>query len=270
MDYYERMSKVYRLAAIDRDLYDFIDGVASLIAREEVMIPVVQPDNLTGAIILLSVLAFPDEPKKRKHFFCCVSAKLIKMNIPRNSPERKNLKRLTSIPNMKIDQFLGNGKKSAGYRINMRLRAAEVLWLKLGSSNEPRMQDTLKNAAKKVAVYNTSHFPAFFSETWIEGDPVDSFIRRILWTSKPVIHMAMALYSQLIDLRVKDESILGLVLNSDKWLDETMFMAEVIRVEFGSWFPRRDSQYLKDRDQNFSVDLGQTICFLPIIDKLNK
>ena len=268
MDYYERISKVYSLT--DRDLYKFIDGIPSLIALEEVMVPVVQLDSLTGAIILLSVLAFPDEPIKRKHFGACVTARLTKMNISRNSPQRKKLQYVTSIPNMRIDQFLGLGKKSAGYRINMRLRAAETLWLKLGSINELGMQAALKSVAKKVATHNSSHFPAFISETKSGGDPVDSFIRRILWPSKPVIHVAMALYYHLSELGLKGESIISLVLNAEEWLVETMFMAEMIRVEFGNLFPQRDSQYLNNRVQNYSVDLEQTICFLPIIDKLTK
>lgn len=270
MDYYHRMSDVYRVAAIDRELYKTVDGGAALIAREQIMIPVIDTESLFGASVLLATLAFPDDPKKRKEFVACSMAKLVKLNFAQNSQERKNCQHLTLITNKKIEQFLGFGKKSAGYRINMRMRAADVLWMKLQSSPNPAQQVGLRKIAEQVASCNSANFAAFFSDPRAGGDPVDSFIKRIMWPSKPVIHVAMALHFKLRELDLNGESTFGLIMVAEKWLVETLFLAEIIRVEFGCIFPRHDSQYLNNRVRNFSVDLEQTIVFLPIIDKLGK
>ena len=148
----------------------------------------------------------------------------------------------------------------------MRLRAADVLWMKLLSSENHAQQDGIKKIAEKVASFNSENFSAFFSEPSLGGDPTDSFIKRILWPSKPVIHVAMALHATLRDLNLNNQSIMELVMIADKWLIYNLFLAEIIRVEFGCLFPRHDSQYLKQRERNFSVDLDRSYALTNDVD----
>ena len=240
-DYYERISDLYLEASWDRELYKTIGEDLVPIAQEIVRIPTGDCfDRRLGAIILLSVLAFPEDILKRKIYVEYALAWFAK-NLRKNDPDRIKNKDLTAIPNKKILQFLGPGKKAAGYRINMRLRAADVLFRKLLSHDDPRQQLTLREAAEPIAMRNELDFPAFGSND-DNGDPIDSFIKRILWPSKPVIHLAMAL-----DQVMKMHGLRALytkdwVMCADKWLLETMLVAETYRVNLGTMFPREGSR----------------------------
>ena len=202
---------------------------------EIVFIPVNSPHDRYGAALLLAYLAFPDEPKKRAKFIKYVNAQLLRSDYPPHSPERQEIQELEgnqelfSIPNKKIDQFLGIGKKSAGYRLKMRTRVAHALWLKVNSHFDPASQDSLIKIAKKVAAFNTPEYQA------LSGS--ESFIKQGIWKAKPVLHLAMSIYYHLNIKEMHDVSISGLVNQSDLWLDDTLQFAEQIRLEFTQWFP---------------------------------
>ena len=259
-----RLSGVYAATALDRNLFTS-DG--RYIAREVILVPDSEAYSHYNAAKLLAVLTFPDDLKKRKIFMDFTGAKLAKFNISKNSPKRQKWQKLIAIPNKRIDEFLSGGKKSALYRLNMRMRAADVLWRKLGSSGNTFHQDSLLKVLEPIAGHHTRENPGFYSEF---GNEAESFIKRILWPAKPVIHLAMGLYSQLSTIGLKDPSIIDLVVASDEWLVETMVMAETLRISYGVLFPHADSTYLKSRNKNFTVNLDETIAFLPTVTEIKK
>ncbi len=254
-DFYQRIADVYENVSIDPEL---LDSKGRLTSKKLIMIPVDEPYHQLGATILLSYLAFPDETeaKQRSNFVNSVNAKLIKLKFSRNSPERKNLQKFTEIRNEAIKLLLGVGRKSAGYRLNIRVRAADVMWRKLYSSDNPSNQDSLRVTAKTMAKVNTDSFPAFTHKEGVE-EATDSFIKRIIWPTKPVLHLAMSSYLQNYNLDMNNEAIVPLIIEADKWLIETLFMAEMVRAEFKYLFPRSNSQ-------NIKVNLCNTLAFFPI------
>jgi hypothetical protein len=201
-----------------------------------VFISVNSPHDKYGAALLLAYLAFPYELNKRVKFIKYVNAQLMRSDYPLYSTERQMIQEiegnqeLFSIPTKKIDQFLGIGKKSAGYRLNMRIRVAHAMWLKVNSNSDPASQYSLSEIAKKVAAFNTPEFPAFSGG--------ESFTKQGIWKAKPVMHLTMAIYYHLYRKEMLDVSIVGLVNQSDLWLDDSLQLAEKIRLEFSQWFPK--------------------------------
>ena len=248
-DFYQRIADVYRNVLIKPEQ---LDHKGRLISKKLIMIPVDKQFHQLGATILLAYLAFPadTEAKQRSKFVNLVNAKPIKLKYPQNSPERKKYQKFTSIPNKKINQFLGVGKGGAGYRVNMRMRAADVMWRKLHSN--PDKQDSLRAIASQMAKVDTDAFPAFTNKD--EDEVIDSFIKRIIWPTKPIMHLAMGSYLHRFDHGMVDEPIVSLILKADEWLVETLFLAEMIRAEFNYLFPRK----------NLSVDVNNTLAFFPI------
>jgi hypothetical protein len=255
------------------------------IAKELIFVPVVEEDIVLGAAKLLAVLAFPEDIEKRNKMVDYIGASIIKPIAPQNSYVRKDYQPLTAIPNKKIEQFLNGGKKSAKYRLNMRCRAAKLFWER-ALSNRDFKHSTLKDMAEKAASVNSRYQPGFYGD-----DAADSFIKRILWTSKPVIHLAMAYYINLVDSKLDDErDIVAIARSADKWLIETLFLAEAIKVELKNLFPCCDnsrnhkfmatanklelgnlfSYHGSNRGHHFSVALEDTIAVYPLIDKLRE
>lgn len=262
--FYNRLSEGYRLTSLVQNLFTPDGGY---IAREVVLVRDSKAYSHYNAAKFLSVLIYPDDIKKRKIFMDFTGAVLAKVNFPQNSPKRQEWKKLTSIPNKRIDEFLSGGKKSARYSLNMRMRAADALWRKLGSNGNTYSQDSLLKVVEPIAGHHSHENPGFYSEL---GNEAESFIKRILWPSKPVIHLAMGLYSQLLKVELKNPSIIELVVASDDWLVETMVMAETIRISFGVMFPHAGSTSLKTRNKNFTVNLNETIAFLPAVAEIKE
>ncbi len=194
-----------------------------------VFIPSVSPNHQLGATMLLAWLAFPIEPVNRAKFLDYVNAKRIKSTYKRNSPERKQYQYFTKIPNKKINQFLEPGKKGAGYRLNIRKLAAQAMWEKIHSHPDPMRQDSLKHIAHELAAFNSSEYPAF--------ENADSFIKNVIWRSRPVLHLAMAITHNFYLSNISNDSIVDIVDQTDLWLDETLRFAEIIRVSFDQWLP---------------------------------
>lgn len=250
-NFYQRIAEVYKKVQIEPKL---LDSKNRLVSKKLIMIPVDKPYHQLGATILLAYLAFPDETeaKQRSKFVSSINAKLIKLKYPQNSPKRKNLHKFTVIRNEAIKMFLGVNKKSAGYRLNMRMRASHTMWRKLLSNNGLGKQESLHKIATETAKVNTESFPAFYSEKG--NDPADSFSKRIIVSTKPVMHLAMGSYLQDYKLGMVDNSIVGKVMNADQWLVETLFLTEMIRAEFKCFFPNK----------NTANELNKTIAFFPI------
>ncbi len=201
-----------------------------------VFIPVNLPHDTYGAALLLAYLAYPDEPNQRVKFTKYVNAQLMKSDYPPYTPERKVMqesegnRELFSIPNKRINQFLGIERKSAGYRLNMRMRVAHTMWLIVNSNPNPASQKSLIEIAEKVAAFNKPEFPAFLSG--------ESFIKQGVWEARSVIHLAMSIYFFFNIKEMQDVSISGQVNQSDLWLDDSLQLAEQIRLEFSQWFPQ--------------------------------
>lgn len=262
---FDVLKDTYAAASVLRNTHT-PDG--KLIAKETVSIDVDDPSaRLSNAALFLSVLIYPDCMAKRQKFVEYMAAALVKRHVARTSPERRGFISVTSIPNKKIEQFLYGEKKSARYAFNMRMRAAAAIFNKLTSSETPSEQISLKDAVEPIARYNSSQTPGFYSAN---GDELDSFIKRILWPSKPVIHLAMALYSQLSKVGINNPTLVYLVENPDLWLNEVIKIGEVFRINHHLLFPSYETDYLKSRNKNFIINYEDTIAFVQILSNLQR
>ncbi|MDO9139045.1 MAG: hypothetical protein Q7U38_01780 [Methylobacter sp.] len=286
MDYEDILRSIYEDAIFERPLLNE-DGKP--LAREIITIPVKGSDAILGAIEVLGWLAYPDESEKRHKFVEYTLAVLAK-SLPKNNPGRKRNHDLTGIPNKRIKQFLADSSR----RITLRLKAADVLVRKMRSNNDLEKQISLMEAAEYVAKTNRDY------ENWAdEQENINRFISRTLRTSKPVIHLALAIHAIGQARGLFEHAMIDWVVTPEVWLLDTLFLAERNRVKFGSMFPFKGSRYENwvlssreaahhldhymqhlglqefknipvpplpeqaERQRNFKVELNETIVFLP-------
>jgi hypothetical protein len=257
---YERLSDVYRMAAFDR----------KITSNEIILIPVIGEHAQIGAAMLLAILCYPEDIKEQTDFIEMVTTGLLKGSAKPNSSLRTELKKhpafakMISTRNDKITKKISKGLT----RLHSRLRAANVLLQKLISSEDPRFQKPLANFIKIVSKRNTSAYSSFYSNHKDIEDQeeqiIGSFRQRIIETSKPVVHIAMAIDVLLNANKKSNISIYHLIKTANDWLPTVVEQAEIFRVLFGDIFPRRDTQYNAERAQNINIPLSKSISVLPL------
>jgi len=261
LEIYKKLARTYKIAAIDR----------KITFKEAVFVPIAGEYASVGAAIFLAVLCYPESLDKRIGFVNAISCAFIKQTTKPRSPLRKELRDIPSFremldtPNKRIFQTLNAGLK----RLHRRFRAAWVLLQKLTSSDDPDTQVSLRHIISVAAIQNTRAYPAFGSSKDDEEQIIDSFRQRIMNPSRPVIHLAMALYSFIAVEKLDKISLFNLVHTGQDWLPTIVQQAEVYRVMFGDWFPRYDSKHLPGRTQNFDAPPSKTIAVLPFIDPID-
>jgi len=260
---YEALTKTWGIAAIDRQPT----------WREAVLAPIYEGYAPTGAALFISIMAYPNDVAKQEAFNKTFVAWRIKTSAPPKSPERLEVRKYPElswaldIPNKRIQQKFSDCSR----QVNKRFRAAWVLLQKMASNPDPALQTSLQELILKAAAINTHAYPAFFSEKTDPEDQKeiisDSFRRQILYTAKPVIHLAMAFYLLIETSQSQKISLFDKIQNADQWLKKTLIAAEKFRVLFGDMFPRHDTQYKGgERIQNYAAPMTETIAILPFID----
>ncbi len=260
LDIYKRLANSWQCAAINREI-EF---------REVVFVPIEGDYAQVGGAIFLAVLCFPEDLKKQRNLVEAFAAALVKGSAIPGSPERRELRKipgyasLLDIPNKRIEQRISK----CSDRLHKRNRAAWVLFQKLGSSDDPNSQSSLKDIMLVAAKQNTHEYPAFRSSTDDEEQILTSFRQRVMTPSKPVAHIAMAFYSHFEKGTSADIGILNIILNAADWLPKVIEEGEMYRVIMGDIFPRYDTQYLQGSSQNFKVPIEDTIAVLPFVDPI--
>jgi hypothetical protein len=263
---YNELNKAWKVASIDK----------TVTCKEAFLVPVFGDHAVIGAAIFISILAYSDDEAKRERFVSAVAAHAIKTGSRPKSTERKELRTddqynwAIDVPNKRIQQSFAD----CGRRISIRLRAANVLALKLTSDGDPDKQAPLNKFILRAAQYNTPSYPAFYST---ESDPIDqeerisdSFRRQVMYSSAAVYHLALAFYLRFETATPSKLDLFKTIMSAQTWFKETMVAAEVYRVMFGDMFPRHDSQYKANRVQNVSSPLEETISILPFADPIEE
>lgn len=265
-DIYFKLTKLHEI--------DLIDGNPKE-CREIIMPPMIGDDSLYGAAAIISTLCFPEEDNhlERIAFFDHLFAKSLKKSAPVGSEERKRLvlipayKSLIDIPNKRINDKLGKACK----RLDNRFKAACAIVTKISTDPNFTNQVSLRQALLIISKKNSIYFKLFLSGK--NDDDVfemNNFMQRVINTSKPVLHLAIALYCYLLPTKaVTIDDILRLANTGHKWLEDVIYKSEVFRLNLNSMLPK-GTKSQDGRFHNIKLARKETIMVLPFIDEISE
>jgi hypothetical protein len=275
------LSDKLNLADLCKKLLE-LHGIESLfidpkICGEIVNAPAVDGDERVGALCVLAVLCYPelDKYKERGILIDHLLARIVKSSANPKSKERKELRKnslnvpFIEIPEKRIDQVLNAAQK----RLHKRIRAAWVILRKIQSSPDPKNQMALKEVILEIAFQNTKYYPAFYSES-LETEQVseqvaESFRTRVINPSKPVLHIAIALYKYLLETNSPSINLFTLLDSADDWLGCTIFTAEKFRLRLPSLLGSRIKGTDQIRIKNVELLSDDFVMLLPYCEQLN-
>jgi hypothetical protein len=248
-----------------------------LICGELVYAPVFAGDERFGALCLLAVLCYPEKNKYKERCILIghLLARIVKSSANPKSNGRKKLRQnlmyvsFIELPEKRINQVLNSAQK----RLHKRMRAAWVILRKIQSSPESKNQMSLKDVMLEAAFQNTKHYPAFYSER-VETEQVneqvaESFRTRVINPSKPVIHIAIAIYKYLLDVNSTSINLFTLLDSVTDWLGDTIFTAEKLRLRLPSLLGSTVQGTDRERIQNVELLPDEFVMLLPYCEQLN-
>jgi hypothetical protein len=240
---------------------------------ERVFIPLHSGDRTFGAMVLLSVLCYPEHDEKsfynRVSFLDHVMARLVKRSAPEKSLKRKKLRfnkslsSLIDVPEKRITQNLSMMNR----KLDKRLRTAWVFWKKVSSSPEFWSQDSSASLYLQAAKFETTNHNAFKVND--NESTTERFRQRVIEPTKPVLHLAMSIYSIL--LTKFDGELVNLFTfleAAETWLPEALYQTESYRLDTKLMFPTGGKKADGGRYHNNDIQRSQSIQFLPWLEPL--
>tara|TARA_R110002153_G_scaffold8481_1_gene36349 strand:- start:518 stop:1432 length:915 start_codon:yes stop_codon:yes gene_type:complete len=249
--------------------------------QELVRCPMIKEDVQFGAAVVLSVLCYPNADKisERIKLIDTFRDFIFKYIAPPRSELRKeyqknvNIEQVFSVPNKRIQQTISKAMTN----FNKRMQAAAVLWTKFASSKEPTEQNSLNSVIELINNQNSEKFTKYVSSDFGEkinksdfDDSVTSFRQKVMSPSRPVFHLAMALYEMWhIQEERSDKHLYELVVNAEQWLPEFIYKAELYRMQFGLLFPKNLTKSQGGKFHNVEFDYNKSVCVLPLLQPLD-
>lgn len=183
--------------------------------------------DFVAAAAFLAVLAFPKEHARRDRFVRCCKAYFIKYGIKvRGYPKKSFRPEFRQYPNHKIWEQ-GPMRTAARIITQHRLAAAETAF-GIASSSISK-QSRLRITVRRDGVPITSVNKASEAMGNVEGGRDTNWITQVWSPSKPVLHLAMALRSALLE---RPEADIWRLVDHPDWARDALKTAEHLRLVF--------------------------------------